>query len=263
MRKGFTLIELMIVIAIIAIIAAIAIPNLLESRVTANEAAASATMKAGIFPAQTQFQGGSYQDADLDSRGEYGTIEAMAGVIVTTKAPVGQLRLITGPLSSAAALAAAGVRQANGYSFRAFVPGQDSNPAATLTDTTDEGEIMPVALAANVATGSEFNSAESFFVVGAMPERFSDTGRKVYVMCQDGQIRSPSQPANINRWFTGGAAPVNGAASTPALVSTGVGDFLTNTAQLVSACTDPDNWSTPFGSTRQAGAVETYPTVSK
>jgi prepilin-type N-terminal cleavage/methylation domain-containing protein len=86
MRTGFTLIELMIVIAIIAIIAAIAIPNLLESRISSNEAAAATSLKSGVFPAEIQFQAGGYVDnggptgAGADGIGDFSSwYPAMAG----------------------------------------------------------------------------------------------------------------------------------------------------------------------------------------
>jgi prepilin-type N-terminal cleavage/methylation domain-containing protein len=67
--RGFSLIELLIVVAIILIIAAIAIPNLLRSRIAANQASAVGSMRtintAEITYASTYNSGYSSSLSDL------------------------------------------------------------------------------------------------------------------------------------------------------------------------------------------------------
>jgi len=45
LRKGFTLVEIMVVIAVVIILITLALPNILRSRIVANEGAALANMK--------------------------------------------------------------------------------------------------------------------------------------------------------------------------------------------------------------------------
>ncbi len=183
-RQGFTLIELMIVVAIIAIIAAIAIPQLLRSRVSSNEVTAIGTLTT-LRTVQAQFQQARVVDQNFNGTGEYGLMRELAGGVVVrggnTLRPPGEF--ISQEMG---ALDANGIASKAGYNYLIYLPTNANGPAKK------EGDILP-----NTTIWADADEQEVMWCCYAWPVSRTQTGNRAFCVNQTGTVyQTPNDGAN-------------------------------------------------------------------
>ena len=154
----------------VAIVASIAIPNLLAARVGANEAAAIATLR-NIHSAQMQAKVSGVIDRDGDGDGEYGSLAELAGAV---ELPSGEV-MSPPVLSRQFANVAGGTVTRSGYHYRIFLPVVGSTFAAEQENGGSPAEV-------------DADRAERNYVIYAWPMEAGVTGNRVFVASQDGDI---------------------------------------------------------------------------
>jgi prepilin-type N-terminal cleavage/methylation domain-containing protein len=210
MRKGFTLIELMIVIAIIAIIAAIAIPGLLAAQRASNERNASASLKT-LTTAEADFRsndrdGNRVNDFwTLDVFGLYGLVPLTGGATALagdTTSATNIIKLIEPSLAGAdadsdeaeydnitfAASIVAGSPKA-GYVYHKFEAQDDGAGAVALENDTDGATMY-----------GDCHDRNRFAFMAA-PESLS-AGKLLFIVNADNTIWKYNLPASYTMTYT-------------------------------------------------------------
>ena len=177
--KGFTLIELVVVIAIVGIIAALTVPNLLASRGAANETSAISALRQ-ISTSQLLFSNKVFVDADTDGRGEYGFFGELSGSVM------GRLQgaaLVDPPLVSGAfrLVNPGGIAMRSGFAFCLYLPDQAGQ--GLIESPANYPLVDP-------------DLAEIVWCVYAWPREYKKTGSSAYFMNQSGEIMRTDNSVN-------------------------------------------------------------------
>jgi prepilin-type N-terminal cleavage/methylation domain-containing protein len=190
--SGFTLIELMIVLVILAVVVTLALPNLLSARLASNETAAIAGLQA-IASAQAQFQKRGAADEDFDGWGEYGSIGELTGMALVRG--TGK-RLRPAVLNtSMGALNGNGEVVTRGYLYRLYLP--DASGGGV-------GEVGGGGAGAGIAP----DQAEITWCCYAWPIQYAQSGRRTFFINQTGEILA----TDVEAYSGPGTGPVAGAA---------------------------------------------------
>ena len=194
-NSGFTLIELMIVVAIIAIIASIAIPKLMSARVSANENAAIATLRS-IASGQAQLQSSCAIDTDADGGGEFGYFGELAGTagLRFYDGAADAVDLDVAPLDPAILPTAFGdvldpgdgenVVARAGYYFKVYLP--DVTNAGDIAGVPEDGGVGVGGSAGN--TFPDSNNCEVLWCCYAWPIEAESTGNRCFFINQEGDL---------------------------------------------------------------------------
>lgn len=217
-QSGFTLIELMIVTAIVSVVAGVAVPNLLSSRAVANERAVVASLRT-IATAQTQCQTRAISDRDGDGQGEAIGLDQMAGLRPLADGTT----TITPPVlpPSLGTTNVAGIAQSRGYLMVLYLP--DAAGAAVVANATNEGSVAA-------------DQAEIAWSCLAWPLTRGRTGIATYFVNQAGEILVAK-----NATYAGTTSVPPGGA---ALTGVGPGELVGGTLAVGVLGADGNVWQT-------------------
>ena len=243
-ESGFTLIELMIVTAIIAIIAAIAIPNLLAAKLSSNETAAIATLR-NLTSAQAQIQASGKIDCDADGIGEYGSFPEMTGTLAVrsdnttgvssyTSSSTAVSPAILSP--SLANTNAAGFVTKAGYAFIIFLPDSSAPPQFTTIGLSSGA----ASLGGSGTKKISIDISETTWCAYAQPVAHGNSGNRRFFVNQSGDVMQSANDIAKGQ----GSSTLKGSSSSSldGMDSAFTAASITSTVAIGTAGNDGDIW---------------------